>query len=127
MVWPTSAGSLDIPSPPWNGKGPDAYKDKLIPINASSFSRLSHLISSAITIVIIVIAVGVLPPFLLLQLLLLLPLLVLLRLPQPLALSVIRHPHGQIPRQRHRVIYEDEVPRLVLPFSKLVLQGQEIN
>ena len=47
MVCPASAGSSDVPSPPWNGKGPDSYKDEPIPISASSFSRMSHLTSSA--------------------------------------------------------------------------------
>ena len=49
--WPTvrlvSVGPLDVPSPSWIGKGPDAYKDEPIHVSASSFSRLSHLISSA--------------------------------------------------------------------------------
>ena len=80
-----------------------------------------------ISIVIIIIAIGVLPSFLRLQLPLLLPLLVLLRLPQPLALGVIHRPHNRIPRQWCQVIHEDEVPRLVLPLLKLVSRGQEIN
>ena len=73
-----------------------------------------------ISIIIITIAVSVLPLFPCLQLPLLLPLLVLLRLPQPLTLGMIRCPHGRIPRQQSRVIHEDEVPWLVLPLSKLV-------
>ena len=46
MVHPASVGSLDIPSPPWNRKGPDSYKDEPIPVSTSSFSRSSHLMSS---------------------------------------------------------------------------------
>ena len=52
-----------------------------------------------IAIVIIIVVVGVLPLFPHLQLSLPLPLVVLLCLPQPLALDVICRPHGQIPRQ----------------------------
>ena len=44
---PASNVSLDVPSPQWNGKGPDACKDEPMPVSASSFSRLSHSISSA--------------------------------------------------------------------------------
>ena len=46
MVRPTSAGSLVVPSPLWNGKGPDSYKDEPIPVSTSSFSRSSHMMSS---------------------------------------------------------------------------------
>ena len=47
MLQPAYAGSPEVPSPPWNGKGPNACKDEPIPISASSFSRLSHSILSA--------------------------------------------------------------------------------
>ena len=79
------------------------------------------------SILIIVVVVGVLPSLPRLQLLLLLLPLVLLHRPQPLTLGAIRRPHGRIPRQRRRVIREDEVPRLVPSLSKLVSRGREIN
>lgn len=45
-VWPISTNSPNVPSPPWNKKGPDSYKDELIPVSTSSFSRSSHSMSS---------------------------------------------------------------------------------
>ena len=47
MVRPAPIGSPNMPSPPWNRKGPNAYKDEQTPISTSSFSMLSHSISSA--------------------------------------------------------------------------------
>ena len=46
MVWPASVGFLDVPSPLWNGKGPNSCKDEPIPVSTSLFSRLSHSMSS---------------------------------------------------------------------------------
>ena len=128
-VRPASASSLDTPCPPWNGKGPDSCKGEPLPVSASSFSRMPHSTSSATSLsspssssssmsmsslCSCACSFRYLSP------------LVLLRLPQPLALGAICRPHGRIPRQRCRVIREDEVPRLISPLSKLVSRGREI-
>ena len=93
---------------------------QVIPLDVIDYLIVAFLI-------IIIIIVSVHPSLPRLQLSLPLLHLVLLRLPQPLALGMIRHPHGRIPRQWSRLIHEDEVPRLVPPLSMLVSRGQDIN
>ena len=65
---------------------------RILVLQDVTLNNIGYLI--IVTIIVVVIAVGVLPSFPRLQLPLPLPLLVLLRLPQSFALDVIHHPHG---------------------------------